>query len=326
MPTILITGGHSGLGLECSRLLASTYHVDLVLAGRNLAAMEPIAQDLRSAYSVNVRTIEMDTSSLASVRAGVAHFRRMLVNKEVGPLQAVVCNAGVRMNGPVTYTPDNYETTIATNYLGHTLLVQLLLDKLENNGRVILTTSGTHDPDTPDGKMMGIADNYDVIGLANTGKDGKKPVDNGKLYSTSKLYMIQFIYELDRRLRKAGSEIVPIAYDPGATQGTGFLRSMPGIVQWLAGTALMKWIMKRSGVTIGTVEFSGKSLALLAADSAYKNGSGKYFQSNDGQLIERRSSKLSYDEARALKLWTDTKDLIHLQPDEEPLCLATHKS
>jgi hypothetical protein len=91
---------------------------------------------------------------------------------------------------------------------------------------------------------------------------------------------------------------------------------MPGPIQWLANSAFMHWVMKRTGVTMGDINFSGKSLARIAADPSYGNGSGKYFQSNDGNLIERRSSKLSYDTKRAAKLWNDTKTLIHLQPNE----------
>jgi NAD(P)-dependent dehydrogenase (short-subunit alcohol dehydrogenase family) len=321
MPTILITGGHSGLGLETSKLLASAYHLNLVLAGRSLEAMNLVARDLRATYGIKVYTIEMDTSSLASIRAGAAKLKTMMRENEVDALQGIICNAGVRLNGPVAYTSDGYEATFATNYLGHFLLVQLLLDSLAENGRIVFTSSGTHDPDSADGKMMGIAAEYDAIRLANTGKDGKKPVDAGKRYSTSKLFIMFFAYELDRRLKKSGSSIASIAFDPGATQGTGFLRSMPGFVQWLAETSLMKWVMKRSGVTIGSVDFSGKSLAVVAADPKYADGSGKYFQSNDNKLIAQRSSKLSYDEQRASKAWRDTKDLVHLQLDEEPIRL-----
>ena len=83
----------------------------------------------------------------------------------------------------------------------------------------------------------------------------------------------------------------------------------------------MKWIMKRVGVTQGSVNFSGASLAKVAADPAYRNGSGKYFQSNNGTVSETRSSKLSYDEQRALKLWNDSKTLVRLQPNEESVQL-----
>jgi NAD(P)-dependent dehydrogenase (short-subunit alcohol dehydrogenase family) len=318
MPTVLITGGHGGIGLECSKLLAGQYRLNLVLAGRSLERMDPVARELQTAYGVKVSTIKFDTSSLASVRAGAAQCRAMLDNGEIDSLQAVICNAGVRLNGPVSYTVDGYEETFATNHLGHFLLVELLLDRVADHGRIVFTASGTHDPDTPDGKMMGIAPDHDAIALANTGKDGKKPVSNGKLYATSKLCMILHAYELDRRLRRSGSTIASIAYDPGATSGTGFLRGMPKPVQWLAETAFMQLLMKRTGVTMGSLDFSGKALGRVAADPAYATGSGKYFQSNDNRLIERRSSKLSYNEQRALKLWNDSKGLVHLQPNEEP--------
>lgn len=318
MATILITGGHGGIGLECSRQLASVYHVNLVLAGRSLERMEPVAQELRTAYGVKVNTIQLDTSSLVSVRSAAAQCRTMLDNGEIDSLQAIVCNAGVRLSGPVSYSADGYEETFATNYLGHFLLVELLFDRVADHGRIVYTASGTHDPDTTDGKMVGIAAEPDAVALANTGKDGKKTLSTGKLYATSKLCMILHAYELDRRLRRSGSSVASIAYDPGSTSGTGFLREMPKPVQWISKTAFMNWFFKRAGITMGSVDFSGKALAKIAADPAYANGSGKYFQSNDGKLIERRSSKMSYDEQRALKLWNDTKKLVHLQPNEEP--------
>lgn len=311
MPTILITGGHSGIGLECSKQLASFYHLNLVLAGRSLERIEPAAQELRTKYGIKVSAIKLDTSSLTSVRAGAAQCRTMLDNGEIDSLQAIICNAGVRLNGPVSYTSDGYEETFATNYLGHFLLVELLLDRIAEQGRIIYTASGTHDPDTADGRMIGIASEYDAIALANIGKDGNKPPNAAKLYATSKLCSILHAYELDRRLRNSGSTISSIAYDPGLTSGTGFLRQMPKPVQLLSNSAFMNWVLKRSGVTMGSAVFSGKSLAKIAADPNYANKSGKYFQSNAGKLIEARSSKLSYDEKRALKLWNDTKTLIN---------------
>ncbi|WP_221393654.1 SDR family NAD(P)-dependent oxidoreductase [Dyadobacter sp. NIV53] len=316
MPTILITGGHSGIGIECCKILASTYNYNLILAGRSPGPMENFAKELIKSYGVKVSVLAMDTSSLTSVRSGALYCREMIEKGEVDKLQAIICNAGVRLGGAPTYTVDGYEETLATNYLGHVLLLELLLDCMADNGRIVFTASGTHDPDTADGKMMGIADGHDAIGLANTGKDGAKPVSRGKLYATSKLYMILYAYELDRRLRKAGSLISSIAFDPGATSGTGFLRNMPKPVQWLAGSAFMSWVMKKSGVTIGDIKFSGECLARVTADPEYASGSGKYFQTNDGKLTERRSSKLSYDEQRAVKLWKDTKSLIHIQPNE----------
>jgi NAD(P)-dependent dehydrogenase (short-subunit alcohol dehydrogenase family) len=318
--TVLITGGHSGIGLECSKKLASTYRMNLILAGRSPVAIEAVAKELRSTSNVRVTSLELDTSSLVSVRAAAASVERMRSAGEVDSLQALICNAGVRLN-QYAHSADGYEATFATNYLGHFLLVELLLNALSDHGRIVSTTSGTHDPDTMDGKLAGVPAEPDAHTLAYAGNDGTKPLSTGQLYTTSKLCMMLHAYELDRRLRRSGSAIESIAFDPGSTMGTGFLRNMPAPVQWLASRRFMKWVMRRVGVTIGTVDFSGASLARIAADPTFAKKSGKYFQSNGGKLIERPSSKMSYDEQRARKLWEDTRALVRLQPSEEPLQL-----
>ena len=321
MSTTLITGGHAGIGFECAKQLASQARHHLVLAGRSPERMESAAQQLRTAYGVEVTTLKLDTSSLASVREAATEFRAMLDRGGIDSFQTLLCNAGGRHNGPLSYSPEGYETTFATNCLGHFLLIALLTDRLADNARIVFTASGTHDPDTTDGKMVGIVAEPDALALANDGKDSRKPLSAGRRYSTSKLCTILYAYELHRRLRRSGSSIASIAFDPGSIPETGLLRTMPKPVQVLAKTRFMKWVMKRAGVTQSTVSFSGASLAELAADPAYANGSGKYFQSQDGALRERRSSKLSYDEPRAVKLWNDSRTLVGLQGNEESVPL-----
>ena len=316
MPTALITGGHAGIGYEAAKQLASRSHYNLVLAGRSMERMESAAQQLRTAYGVKVSTLMLDTSSLRSVREAAAEFRAMLDREEVDSFQALLCNAGGRFNA-LSYSNDGYETTFATNCLGHFLLIELLTERMAGEGRIVFTASGTHDPETTDGKMVGIAAELDATALANDGKHGKKPLSGGTRYSTSKLCTILYAYELNRRLRRSGSSIASIAFDPGSVPETGLLRTMAKPVQVLAKTSLMKWIMKRLGVTQGSISFSGGALAVIAADPKYANGAGKYFQSNAGALNETRSSKTSYDEQQALKLWDDSKTLVRLQPSEE---------
>jgi NAD(P)-dependent dehydrogenase (short-subunit alcohol dehydrogenase family) len=318
--TILITGGHGGIGLECSRHLAAHYRADLLLAGRSLDRMAPVARELARTHGVKVDTLELDTSSLASVRAAAATCRAWLAAGTIAPLQAIICNAGVRIQGH-TYSVDGYEETFATNHLGHFLLVELLIDRLIARGRVVYTASGTHDPLTMDGRLVGPPVEPDAMMLAHDGTDGRKPTPAGKRYSTSKLCNILTTYETHRRLRRSGSAIGAIAFDPGSTTGTGFLRAMPAPARWLSTTALFNRLQRHLGITMGSLEFSGASLARLAADPAYAGSSGKYFQSDDGQLIETRSSAASYDEGRALKLWNDSAALVELRPEEESMLL-----
>ena len=320
MPTALITGGHAGIGYEAAKQLASRSRYNLVLAGRSMERMESAAQQLRTAHGVKVSTLMLDTSSLSSVREAAETFRKMLDTDKVDSFQALLCNAGGRFNA-LSYSNDGYETTFATNCLGHFLLIELLIDRMAADGRIVFTASGTHDPETRDGKMVGIAAEPDAMALAADGKNGKKPLSGGTRYSTSKLCTILYAYELNRRLHRSGSSIASIAFDPGSVPETGLLRTMPKPVQVLAKTALLKWIMKRVGVTQGTISFSGGALAQIAADPAYAKGSGKYFQSNAGTLNEKRSSKMSYDEQQALKLWNDSKTLVRLQPNEESVHL-----
>lgn len=94
MPTVLITGGHSGLGFEGAKNLAAM-GLNLVLAGRNLESIEPVTAQLRSAHGVKVSGIKLDVASLASVRSAVAVCNSMIASGEIDALQAIVCNAGV---------------------------------------------------------------------------------------------------------------------------------------------------------------------------------------------------------------------------------------
>lgn len=317
MRTVLITGGHHGLGLEAVKQLAAGRKVNLVLAGRSLDKMEATAKQMHSQYGIKVTTLELELSSLTSVRAAAERCRAMLKSGELHPLQAIVCNAGALFLTPISYSVDGVEETFAGNYLGHFLLVNLLFDCVTEHGRVVFTASGTHDPETMDGKVAGGAVEPDGRALAFAGKNGYRSISGGKRYSTSKLCLIMFAYELDRMLRQNKSSVASIAYDSGAIPGTGLCRRYPKFWQWLITTSVVKAFVRMLGVTMGSLSFSGAGLAKLAMDPAYADGSGKYFQSNDGRLSEARSSKVSYDQSRARKLWSDSVQLVQLQANEE---------
>jgi NAD(P)-dependent dehydrogenase (short-subunit alcohol dehydrogenase family) len=280
--------------------------------------MEKAASELRTRYGVNVSTVTLDLASLDSVRVVARTIRERVSRGEAGPLKALMCNAGAQFHGSISYSKDGFEETFATNHLGHFLLVNMLLDSVAENGRIVLTASGTHDPDTMDGKSIGAAAEPDAFALANEGKQGKKPISGGRRYATSKLCTMLFAYELDRRLRKAHKSIASIAFDPGLIPETGLGRTAPAFVLWLSRTALLKRFLKTIGVTMGSIPFSGKSLARLAVEPVFSHASGRYFQSRNGSLVESRSSKVSYDEQKTAKLWQESESLVGLQANEEP--------
>jgi NAD(P)-dependent dehydrogenase (short-subunit alcohol dehydrogenase family) len=315
MPTVLMTGGHAGLGLEGARTLARRFGCNLILAGRDPKRIEGAAQQLRSETGVRIEVLELDLSSIASVRAGVERCTAMLRSGTLddGELAGIVCNAGAQFRGPVSYSADGYEETFAGNCLGHFLLTNLLLDSVAMNGRLVWTASGTHDPASRDGKTVGAAVEPDAKALAQEGRNGK-PISGGRRYATSKLCTVLYAYEMDRRLRRAGTPVSSIAYDPGFIPETGMGRMAPSIFR----TSAVKFLLRKAGVTMGQMPFSGEALALLAVDAAHAGDSGKYFHSKDGVLSEARSSVVSYDEGKAVKLWSDSEDLVHLDASERP--------
>lgn len=319
MPTVLMTGGHAGLGLVGAKTLAGRYGCSLILAGRNPERLEEGAKELRAETGARVEVLAMDLSSLASVRDGSARCIEMLRSGRLqdGELQGVICNAGVQSRGPLTYSADGYEETFASNCLGHFLMVNLLLDSVATSGRLVWTASGTHDPARMDGKAVGAAAEPDANVLANEGRNGK-PISAGRRYATSKLCTILYAHELDRRLRRAGGAKVSIAYDPGFIPEIGMGRQAPAIFR----SAAVKFLLRKLGMTMGQVPLSGEALGMLAAAPEFAGMSGKYFQSNNGVLSEARSSTASYDEQKAAKLWSDSEKLVLLDAAERPACLS----
>ena len=310
MPIVLMTGGHSGIGLVGAKTLAERYGCDLILAGRDPERTEQGAQQIREETGRRVEVIALDLNALDSVREGTERLKALL-ERDGSKLHGIICNAGAQSNGPVTYSADGYETTFAGNCLGHFLLVNLLLASIEAGGRIVWTASGTHDPALLDGKSVGKAIAPDADMLSRQGRDGK-PASGGQRYATSKLCTILYAYELDRRLRSAGQSISSIAYDPGFLPDAGMGLGAPAIFR----TPFVKFLLRRFGMTMGQMPLSGDALAMLEVDSTYLHSSGKYFHAKDGVLKETRSSVMSYSHDAASKLWTDSERLVRLTPED----------
>lgn len=317
MPTALITGGHKGIGLSAVETIAAAGTHDIVLAGRNLPEVEQAAQRLQARYRVKVRSVLMNVSSRNSVREGLAAFKTLLAQGDVGPLDILMLNAGAQWGKGTHYSVDGYELTFATNCLGHFLLLNLVLDDLRPDGRVVFTVSGTHDPDTMDGKMVGAAAAPDAIALASDGKQGKG-LKGGQRYASSKLCFIMYAYELDRKLKAKHSGIQSIAFDPGLVSDTELGRWAPKFLNRMMVSAPFQALFRKMGVTMGSLEVSGGGLAATAIDPAFAAASGKYIQSRNGAIIEAQSSRVSYDEGLAAKLWQDSATLVGLGAEEQP--------
>ncbi len=69
--------------------------------------------------------MSLDLADLAAIRT----FATELASRELPPLGAVICNAGVQFIQRPTYTQNGFDTTFGVNHLGHFDLVQIRVTK-----------------------------------------------------------------------------------------------------------------------------------------------------------------------------------------------------
>lgn len=129
----LVTGATSGLGRATAKALAQL-GATVIIVGRDPEKTERVAAAIRKETgSSAVRTQIADLSSMREIRALAARVE--------GPLHLLVNNAGVLL-ADRTETDEGFETTFATNLLGHFLLTKLLIDKLDQPARIVNVSSG----------------------------------------------------------------------------------------------------------------------------------------------------------------------------------------
>jgi len=130
----IVTGGHSGLGLETTRALAGAGARVVVAARRLAAAREAVGR------IDGVEVDEIDLSDLESVRGFAGRF--VASGRHV---DFIISNAGI-MACPETRVGPGWEAQFATNHLGHYALVNRLWPAIVSGGgaRVIAVSSAGH--------------------------------------------------------------------------------------------------------------------------------------------------------------------------------------
>lgn len=296
--TAVITGANSGLGLECARALLDTdpsWHI--VLAVRDAHRGAEAVDRLGSAARCTV--LPLDLASLRSVR----EFPMLLAERTLPPLGALVCNAGLQVVSGLERTADGAELTFGVNHLGHFALIEGLLGQLAPPARIVIVSSGTHDP----AKFSGMPDPQYISAeqLAHPCDGASSPADGRRRYTTSKLCNVLHAYELDRRLDHGRRGVTVNAFDPGLMPGSGLARDHSP-VQQLVWRHLFPALRVLPGVH--STRTSGRHLAALAADPRLDHVTGRYFAGRR----PIRSSADSYDSDRARDLWETSERLLTL--------------
>jgi len=314
----LLTGGNSGIGFEAARALARAGW-RVVIASRNRAASAEAVRRLeRESGAGCAEELGVDLAAPASVRA----LAKEVVARGLS-LQALVCNAGLQMNHGPQRTADGYELTFAANHLGHFLLVNLLLERLAPAARIVIVSSGVHDPAQFTGMPKAAIGDFAV--LAATGGPDPDRFDGRLAYVNSKLCNVWFAYELDRRLSvwasgSGAKRITVNGWEPGLVPGSGLARDYPA-----AARLVWNWVLP--GVTralhpfvpgLSTLGLSGRALARMVLDPALAGVSGKYFPAT-ARWREAPSSRDSYDAGRAFELWEASARMTRLSANDSVL-------
>ena len=316
-PTVIVTGASSGVGLHATHALTRRgWHV--VMACRDLAKAEAAARGLGIVADA-VSLMEIDLGSLASVRRFALAFQA-----SGRSLDALVCNAAVYLpllKEPAR-SPEGYEISVATNHLGHFLLMNLLLPDLQRATqrapRLITLGTVTANSEEFGGKVPipAPADIGDLEGLAAgflapIAMINGKPFKAGKAYKDSKLCNMITSRELHRRFHAETGIVFNTLY-PGCVAETALFRNAPKLFQ-----RIFPWFQKN--ITKGYVSqpLSGERVAQVVCDPEFQQ-SGVHWswgnrQKPDAKPFAQALSAKARDDLRAQRLWELSEDLVGLR-------------
>lgn len=169
----------------------------------------------------DVRCLLLDLRSVASVQAFAEQFGRLGL-----PLTCLVCNAGINSDSQDRerqLTEDGFDELFQANFLGHFLLVKLLVKHLREGApsRVFQVSSVAH-------RYAPAALDWEAC------RERREPFKS--LYGASKLAQIHFARELHARLAADG--VASHAYNPGGVRSDIWRDS--GGLKRLVAAALMQ--------------------------------------------------------------------------------------
>ena len=285
----IVTGANTGLGYEVTVGLVMK-GARVIMACRNLDRAEKARQKIvKQIPSADLDILELDLNDIKSVRSFAEQFKT-----QYKQLDILINNAGIFMP-PLGHSIDSYEQQFAVNYLGHFLLTGLLfpLMKSTKGSRIVSVSSKAHEWGTIDFENLNAELNYSKMGA----------------YSQSKLACLVFSYELQRRINKAGYDVISVAAHPGGTN-TELGRYTP------------KWIYNPISPLISLMLPSPTKAArsiLMAAIDPDVNG-GEYFGPKGfydiiGPPGIVKSKPHAHDETVARKLWEISEKMVHFTYD-----------
>ncbi len=285
----VVTGATGGLGFETALALAGA-GAEIVLASRNETKGAAALTKIRAAHPGAI--VRFELLDLASLRS-VATFADRLLAADRG-IGLLVNNAAVMAPPQRQLTEDGFELQFATNYLGHFALTARLLPLLRRgpDARVVNLSSVA----SWQGKIA-----FDDLQSAH----GYAPM---RVYAHTKLEMLMFALELQRRSDAAGWGLTSLAAHPGWAR-TDIITNGPGG----SGEVQGFWrLAELVAPLLGQSAAAGALPVLFAATSPDAQGGFYYGPSGmflNGPPAPARLPPRAKDAAVAARLWATSEQL-----------------
>jgi NAD(P)-dependent dehydrogenase (short-subunit alcohol dehydrogenase family) len=272
----VVTGANAGIGRAATEALCAK-GARVHLACRSREKAQPVVDDLRARFGANsAELLALDLADLDSVRACAAAF---LATGE--KLHVLVNNAGLA-GTPGTMTKQGFELTFGTNHLGHFLLTQLLLPRMQESApaRVVFTSSTSH--------RRAHRIRFETL------RGPTRSFSGVGEYEVSKLANVLCAAELARRMSASG-------HGPGSAAPVTTYALHPGTVRTEIWRRMPRLLRDAMYVVRGmiTAEQGARTLLYCATSPEVAAHSGRYY----AWEREETPNDAACDEALAKELW-----------------------
>ncbi len=275
MKNFLITGGTSGIGLNCIRHIVNDHNNRILIVSRNIEKGNLIVERLKK-YSKNnnVKFLQCDLSSTKNIK-------KLIFNNQIFRIDILVNNAGA-IYWKRTLSDENIEKTFALNHMGYFTLTHFLLEKnlLKKGAKIINVASGAH---------WGVDLNFNDIQMI-------KNYNGWIAYKKSKLCNILFTRKLSNLLKSKNISVNCLH--------PGFVKTDFGKNNSLLFRVILSFAMKISAINLE----KGTKTLLHLINNVKNETTGEYFYK---EKISP-SSKYSKNLNTAEMLWKESYRLLNL--------------
>jgi len=285
---LFITGGTAGLGAGSIAELAKRSPAHIFFSGRNQNSADGLIQSVaKVSPDVKLTFVKCDVSSLSSVKEAAETLKA-----QADRLDILMLNAGIMAVEPAV-SEDGYEIQFATNYLGHALLVKLLLPLMLETARrpgadvrVINLTSVAYRQAPKTG--------IDFKTIKSDQRNVFRAIPGAKWYCYGQSKLAQMLYS--QELAKHHPEITSVSIHPGfiftgLITGLGLYDQLP-----IRLLALGRTIPVEQG-------HWNQCWAASCGKEQLKNGG--YYEPVG--LLGKRKTRQAKDESLAAELWSWTE-------------------